>query len=275
MSPNPEAPTAADPFEAFKAMQRASWANFAPLAMFTVPPAARLVRFAGIQAGQEVLDVGCGTGVVAITAARAGARVTGADLTPELLELAKENAAIAGLTIEWKEADVERLPFADARFDAVVSQFGHIFAPRPEVAVAEMLRVLKPGGRIAFSTWPPDQYVGRMFATTARYSPPPPAGVAPPVLWGDPAIVRERLGAAVRELEFDRDVLLQPSLGPAHTRTLVERTSGPVQRVVQALETSDPAKLAEFRREYEAIAGQYFEGNWMRMNFLMSRALKA
>jgi len=263
-----------DPLEAFKAAQRAGWAHFGPLAAVTTPPAARLVRFARVQAGQAVLDVGCGTGVVAITAARAGAKVTGSDLTPELLEQARDNAQVAGVTVEWREADAEALPFGDRIFDVVLSQFGHMFAPRPDVAIAEMLRVLKPGGTIAFSTWPPDHYVGRMFALVARYAPPPPPGVSPPVQWGDPATVRERLGAAVRDLTFDRDLMLVPALSPAHVRALGEKSAGPVIKLVQALETSDPAKLAEFRREYDALSAEYFEQNTVRQSFLMSRAIK-
>jgi len=154
-----------DPITEFKAKQRETWAlgNFGDMAVFSAIPAGHLVRFAGIRPGQAVLDVGTGTGVVAITAARAGAAATGLDLTPELLEQAKRSAPIAGLSIAWKEGDVENLPYGDASFDAVLSQFGHMFAPRPEVAVKEMLRVLKPGGRIAFGTWPPEQFIGRSF----------------------------------------------------------------------------------------------------------------
>jgi SAM-dependent methyltransferase len=263
-----------DALEAFKAAQRAGWAHFGPLAAVTTPTAARLVRFARVQAGQAVLDVGCGTGVTAITAARLGAKVTGADLTPELLELARDNARVAGVSVEWHEADAEALPFADRSFDVVLSQFGHMFAPRPDVTTAEMLRVLKPGGTIAFSTWPPDHFVGRMFAMVGRYAPPPPPGVSPPVQWGDPATVRERLGAAVRDLTFDRDLMQVPALSPAHVRALGEKSAGPVIRLVQALETSDPAKLAEFRREYDALSAEYFEMNVVRQSFLMSRAVK-
>ena len=200
--------TAADPYAEFKAAQRAAWTTFGAYAAITTPCAARLVRFAGVQRGQRLLDVGCGTGVVSVTAARLGASVTGADLTPELLAQAKDSAAIAAVDIEWREADVEQLPFEDARYDVVLSQFGHIFAPRPAVAIGEMLRVLKPGGVIAFSTWPPEQMVGRSWALSARYLPPPPEGVAPPSQWGEPTIVRERLGNRVRELTFDRDLML-------------------------------------------------------------------
>src|SRR5215471_17857484 len=148
-----------DPFAQFKAAQREGWALFAPLEMATTRPAAALVKFAGVRSGETVLDVACGTGVVAVTAARAGAVVSGLDLTPALLARARENATLAGVEIEFTEGDVEALPYPDASVDVVLSQFGHMFAPRPELAVAEMLRVLRPGGRIAFSTWPPELYI--------------------------------------------------------------------------------------------------------------------
>lgn len=271
---NPAPAQLTDPYADFKASQRASWAHFGPLAAFTTPCAARLVRFAGVRSGQRVLDVACGTGVVSVTAARLGARVTGADLTPELLVQAKESAAIAGLDIEWQEADVERLPFEDVQFDVVLSQFGHIFAPRPIIAIHEMLRVLKPGGTIAFSTWPPEHYVGRSMALSARYLPPPPEGVAPPPQWGEPTIVRERLGSMVRDLTFDRDALLAPALSPQHARWVMERTAGPMMRVVQTLSQGDPARLEGYRREFDSLVAEYIEQNTIRQSYLLSRAIK-
>jgi SAM-dependent methyltransferase len=263
-----------DPFESFKAMQKQGWAHFAPLEAITTPCAAKLVKRAGVRAEHRVLDVACGTGVVSVTAARLGARVTGLDLTPELLERAKVNSQIAGVEIDWHEGDAEKLPFVDGAFDVVLSEFGHIFAPRPEVAIAEMLRVLKPGGTIAFSTWPPELIVGRMFALTASYLPPPPPGVAPPPQWGDPNIVRQRLGSNVKDILFDRAVMLVPALSPSHHRVTSERSAGPMVRLVATLEESDPAKLAQFRREYEALAAEYFEDNLLRQDYLMTRATK-
>ena len=124
-----------DPFTQFKEVQKQGWAHFAPLEAWTTPAAARLVRHARVQAGQRVLDAACGTGVVAITARRLGAIVTGLDLTPELLERARENSRLAEVDIEWHEGDVEALPFPDATFDAVLSQFGHMFAPRDRKSV--------------------------------------------------------------------------------------------------------------------------------------------
>jgi len=263
-----------EPFESFKEMQKKNWVHFAPLALQTTPCAARLVKRAGIRSGQKVLDVCCGTGVVSVTAARLGASVTGLDLTPELLQSARENAAIANLDIAWYEGDVEKLPFADASFDAVLSQFGHIFAPRPEVAISEMLRVLKPGGTIAFSTWPPELFVGRMFTLTASYLPAPPPGVAPPPQWGDPNIVRQRLGGAVKDILFDRGTMLVFALSPAHHRAVSERSAGPLVRLVAELSVSDPARLADFRREYDALAAEYFEDNIIRQDYLMTRGTK-
>jgi SAM-dependent methyltransferase len=197
-----------DPLAQFKELQKQGWAHFAPLEAQTTPAAGRLVKYARVHSAQTVLDVACGTGVVAITCARRSARVTGLDLTPELIERARENAQIANVTVEWHEGDAEQLPFADATFDVVLSQFGHIFAPRPDVAIGQMLRVLKRGGTIAFASWPPEHSVGRSMVLVARYLPPPPPGVLPPWLWGDPNIVRERLGDAVTDIVFDRGTML-------------------------------------------------------------------
>ena len=267
--------TTTDPFVKFKEMQRQSWTRFAPLATFTTPPAAKLVKHARIKSGQRVLDVGCGTGPVAVTAARRGAKVTGLDLTPELLEHAKENSKVAEVEVEWRQGDAEALPFEDATFDVVVSQFGHIFAPRPEVAVKEMLRVLKPGGAIAFSTWPPELVIGRCMLLTGQYLPKPPVEIPPPSLWGDPNIVRERLGNAVKDLEFDRDDMFIPALSPQHYRAMMEQTAGPVLKVVETLREKDPAALERFRRESDAILAEYTEDNLIAQSFLMTRATKA
>jgi len=264
-----------DAIEQFKDRAKQAWASFVAFEATTGTAAPRLVRYAGITSGQRVLDVGCGTGVVALTAARLGAKVTGLDLSPRLIERAKENAALMQLDVSFVEGDAEQLPMADASFDVVVSQFGHIFAPRPAVATAEMLRVLRPGGRIAFSTWPPELFTGKVFALTARYAPaPPPPGVSPPQQWGDPAVVAERLGDAVVDLCFDRDVMRLATLSPQHLRLFNEQNIGFIAGLVKALEASDPQKLAALRKEVEALAACYFEDNLLRQDYLLSRATK-
>jgi SAM-dependent methyltransferase len=152
-----------------------------------------------------------------------------------------------------------------------------MFAPRPAVAVKEMLRVLKPGGRIAFSTWPPEHFTGRMFAFVARNMPPPPAGAeppAPPPLWGDPNVIRERLGASVKDLKFARDTLVVPALSLAHFRAAQEKTIGPLTKLVASLQ-DNPDKLKQLRAEFDALATDIFEENTIRMPFLMTRATKA
>ncbi|MGH8507075.1 MAG: class I SAM-dependent methyltransferase [Stenotrophobium sp.] len=263
---------ATDPFAQFKSVQREAWALFSPLAAFTTPAAASLVEFAEVSTGESVLDVACGTGVVAVTAARCGAHVRGLDLSPALLDDARRNAAVIGADIEFMEGDAEALPYADASFDVVLSQFGHMFAPRPEIATAEMLRVLKPGGRIAFSTWPPELVIGRMFALTSAYLPPPP-GAAPPPAWGDTGVVRQRLGTAVRDLRFQRDEMSIPALSPQHFRASVELTLGPVIKLLQSLQ-GNPEKLAQYRAELDALINQFFTHNRVRQSYLMTQAIK-
>ena len=121
----------------------------------------------------KVLDVACGTGNLALPAARAGAEVTGVDIAPNLVEQARENAKREGLNVQFDEGDAEALPYADASFDAVVTMFGAMFAPRPDLVAAELKRVCRPGGVIAMANWTPAGFIGQMFKTMASHVPPP------------------------------------------------------------------------------------------------------
>jgi SAM-dependent methyltransferase len=211
---------------------------------------------------------------VAITAARLGAQVKAADLTPELLERARENAQLAEVHVEFFEADVEALPFQDGEFEVVMSQFAHMFAPRPDVAIREMLRVLRPDGTIAFSTWPPESLVGRTIAVAARYMPPLPPGVSAPTLWGDINTVQQRLGDAVEDLFLDRGHLLVPALSIQHFRMNIERSAGPTIKLVETLSATNPDGLREYRREFDAIVARYYRDNLVRQDYLLTRARK-
>jgi ubiquinone/menaquinone biosynthesis C-methylase UbiE len=157
-------------------------------------------RRLGVAPGSRLLDVGCGAGQLALIAARAGAKVTGCDISTNWLEKARERAAAEGLSVNFEEGDAEELPYADGQFDAVVSLIGAMFAPRPELVAAELKRVCRPGGTIAMANWTPGGFIGQMFKTIARHI--APNGMPSPVLWGDEGTVRDRLDEGISGLRF-------------------------------------------------------------------------
>jgi SAM-dependent methyltransferase len=238
--------------------------------------AAHLLRFAGARSGDRVLDVGTGSGIVAIAAARLGARVTGVDPTPALLAKANENAALAECQgITWSEGAAEELPFEDASFDVVVSQYAHMFSEQPDLACREMLRVLKPGGRIAFAAWTPSGLAPLLMGLSFRYLPPMPGEPPPsPFEWGSPAGVQRYLGDRVRDLGFEHAALMLPALSPGHARRLFEETFGPTVLLVGLLGT-DPGRLAEWRRAHDQITDQFFADGRLRFEYLLTRGIKA
>lgn len=261
------------PISRFKADARRNWSTYAPTEMVTASVAPKLIQFAEVCPGMDVLDVGCGTGVAALTAARMGANVTGVDLTPSLLERAKENAHLMGQSVDWVEGDVEALPLKNSQFDIVVSQFGHMFAPRPLVAIDEMLRVLKPGGTIAFSTWPPESVVGRVLALLARWDPESP-DVPSPCEWGTPSVVRERLSSRVEDTLFVRDIMQFQIMSPQHYRMFMEN-AGVAARLAQTLKEHDPVGYEAFGQQMEKLVAPYFHYNVLPQDYLLSRAVKS
>lgn len=188
--------------EQIKANMRSTWmaGDFGVVAKTISGAAEEFVARLALPAGSRVLDVATGTGNLALPLARAGCVVTGVDIAPNLLEQARERAAEEKLSIQFDEGDAEALPYADASFDAVVTMFGAMFAPRPEIVAAELARVLRPGGRLAMANWTPGGFTGRMFKAGAKHVPPNPE-IAPPVQWGDVATVRARLAAGFTEIE--------------------------------------------------------------------------
>jgi 2-polyprenyl-3-methyl-5-hydroxy-6-metoxy-1,4-benzoquinol methylase len=172
--------------EALKAKLKATWisGDFEQIAKSYRPGAAEFVSRLNIKPGERVLDVACGTGNLAVPAAQKGAKVTGVDIAPNLLEQGRKWAKAEGLAIQFDEGDVEDLPYEDGSFDMVIPMFGAMFAPRPETTAAELIQVCRPGGRIAMANWTPTGFIGQMFKTVGKYA-PPPAGVPSPVLWGD------------------------------------------------------------------------------------------
>jgi SAM-dependent methyltransferase len=233
-------------FDSLKTQMRATWmaGDFGIIAQYTAKTGEEFVSRLPIQRGARVLDVACGTGNTAIPEARAGAVVTGVDIASNLLEQARQRAAKEGLRITFTEGDAEHLSYPEATFDAVITMFGAMFAPRPELVAAEMLRVCCPGGLIAMANWTPTGFVGKMFAATAKHA-PPPAGLAAPVLWGDEATVRQRFGSGIKSLSCGPAIAdLRYPFPPIEVHNLFRQYFGPTQAAFSRLDGQGQTALA-------------------------------
>jgi SAM-dependent methyltransferase len=258
--------------EQLKQRMRGTWmaGDFGQIAKHGAKSAEEFVDRLQLQPGMKVLDVACGTGNLAIPAARLGAVVTGVDIAPNLVEQARGRAAAEGLKATFEEGDAEQLRWPDGEFDVVMTMFGAMFAPRPEFVAAELTRVCRPGGRIAMANWTPSGFVGRMFALGGRYVPPPP-GLPAPVLWGAEEVVRERFGDAVSRLETTpRMAQFDFPFGPSEVVAFFREYFGPTKMAFsmlgaeeKAAYTADLEKLwresNEGEEERTLITGEYLE----------------
>jgi SAM-dependent methyltransferase len=238
--------------EKIKEGMRAAWmaGDFGVVAKTIAGGAEEFVNRLKIAAGAKVLDVACGTGNLAIPLARKGMAVTGVDIATNLLVQARERAAEGDLKVQFDEGDAEQLPYAEGTFDAVVTMFGAMFAPRPEVVASELARVLRRGGMLAMANWTPGGFTGKMFRVGGKHV-QPPTGLAPPVLWGDDATVRQRLAGGfpkiqttVIEVEFDLP------MNPAGAVAFFRKNFGPTQVAFSKL---DESGQAEFASDLEAL----------------------
>jgi SAM-dependent methyltransferase len=239
-------PSTALDFEQLKSSIKSSWmaGDFGRVAAFTAQPAEDFVGRIPIQPGSRVLDVACGTGNTALPATRAGASVTGVDIASNLLAQARERAAAEHLDVRFEEGDAEDLPFPDCTFDIVLTMFGAMFAPRPERAAAELLRVCKPGGIVAMANWTPESFVGKTFRVTSSLLPPPP-GLPAPVLWGDEATVRQRLSSGTSSLDLNRQKFwFHYPFSPAETVGFFRQYFGPTQVAFSRLDQAGRSALA-------------------------------
>jgi SAM-dependent methyltransferase len=217
--------------------------DFGQVAKIIERAAEEFVSRLGIKPGERVLDVACGSGNVSIPAARAGAIVTGADIATNLLEQARDRAAAEGLTIQFDEGDAENLPYNDASFDTVVTMYGAMFAPRPELVSAELVRVCRPGGRIAMANWTPEGFIGQMFKATGKHVPPPPT-MPSPIKWGDEETVRERLRDGISDLQLTKQMCaFKYPFPPADVVEFFRMYYGPTQRAFDSLDTDGQAAL--------------------------------
>ena len=231
--------------QSLKARLKATWmaGDFGVIAKMTEGGADEFIARLGIAPGARVLDVACGSGNLAIPAARRGAHVTGVDIATNLLEEARARAASERLAIQFDEGDAEQLPYAEHSFDVVVSMFGVMFAPRPDVAADELVRVARSGGRIALANWTPGSFAGQMFKTVGRHVPPPP-GMPPPVQWGEEPVVRQRLRDGIAGLEMNRRIFpIRFPFAPPQVVELFRAYFGPVNRAFAALDGAGQADL--------------------------------
>lgn len=233
------------PAEVLRARVRATWTagDFGRIAVGFESGAADFIARLNLAPGERVLDVACGTGNLALPAARLGARVTAIDIAPALVAQLAERAAAEGLTVDAREGDAEALPLPDGAFDTVVTMFGAMFAAHPQRVAEELLRVTRGGGRIAMANWAPEGFVGQMLKVVVGYV-PPPIDVPSVLLWGDPRVVQERLGAGASEIRCERrTMVLAYPFGPGQTVELFRTWYGPTVRAFAALDQDRQAGL--------------------------------
>jgi ubiquinone/menaquinone biosynthesis C-methylase UbiE len=245
--------------------------QYPSLATKLLEATARLINAVGVSVGDEVLDVGCGTGNAALTARHHGGRVIGLDASPSMLDLATENAALAGFDdTDWIAGDAESLPFIDDRFDAVLSNFGHVFAPDASSAASEMLRVTRSGGQVAFTAWSPDGVVGALtdiLTDHVDYSDHDPSAH---LRWGQPTFVRSQLANRC-DLSFQRRIIKFRYLSPRHFWQEFAEEAGPLSPALRRLDAED--SRAELREEALQCLEEWFADNAVRVEYLQVRGV--
>jgi ubiquinone/menaquinone biosynthesis C-methylase UbiE len=274
---------AAEADRELKQKHRAMWASgdYPALAGELIPElGAVLVEACGIRARQRVLDVAAGAGNAAIPAAMLGARVVASDLTPELFDAGRRQAAERGVKIEWVEADAEALPFDAGTFDAVISCVGVMFAPHHRAAADELVRVCAPGGTIGLLNWTPESFVGQMFSAMKPFAPPPPKGAQPPPLWGNEEHVRTLLGDRVTDVQAHRRSLAVRSFpGPEDFVRYFKSHYGPTIAVYKYL-AGDAEKVKALDQALTELAEAFGDAHGdtpfqMEWEYLLLTAKKA
>jgi SAM-dependent methyltransferase len=218
-----------------------------------------LVRRIGVTAGMEVLDLACGDGTTAVPAAQAGASVRGVDIAANLVAAGRGRAQELGLTsCTFEQGDASNLAGVDdASVDLLVTVFGAMFAPRPFETAAEMVRVVRPGGRIVMGNWIPGDptLVAQLLRISGAYSPPPPDGFVSPATWGVVDHVHERFreaGVSSDRIACERDTWVFDHPGPPREFLGVfRRYYGPTMNAFAAAEAD--GRAAELQAELEAL----------------------
>jgi len=244
MEATAKAPVAAPDLGAVKVKQQAAWSSgdYAVIGTTLQGVGEALCEALDIRAGQRVLDVAAGNGNATLAAARRWCDVVSTDYVPSLLERGRARAAAEGLDVQFEQADVEKLQFADASFDVVLSTFGVMFTPDQEKAAAEMARVCKRGGKIGMANWTPAGFIGQLFKVMGRYLPPPP-GVKPPSLWGTQERLRELFKGG--DVKAERRNFVFRYRSPRHWLETFRTYYGPMHKAFGALDAAQQASLEQ------------------------------
>jgi ubiquinone/menaquinone biosynthesis C-methylase UbiE len=230
---------------AIKQRQQATWASgdFAVIGTTLQIVGETLAEAADVRADERVIDIAAGNGNATLAAARRFARVTSTDYVPHLLEKSSHRAKAEGLDVAFQVADAEALPYADETFDVALSTFGVMFTPDHARAAAEMLRVVRPDGRIGMANWTPAGFIGQLFKVVAAHLPPQPAGLSSPMLWGDEAHIAALFGARAKAIRADRRVFNFRYRSAEHFVEVFRAFYGPTNKAFAALDDKGQASL--------------------------------
>lgn len=234
-----------------KICQQAAWSsgNYAIVGTTLQIVGEQLCEALDLRSGSNVLDVAAGNGMMTLAAARRWCDVTSTDYVPALLVAGRARAEAEALTVNFREADAENLPFDDESFDAVVSTFGVMFAPNQDKAAAELLRVCGRKGQIGLANWTPEGFIGQVFKTLGKYL-PPPASAKSPALWGNRARLTELFGAEASSIKIEPRMFNFRYRSPEHFLDVFKNFYGPVLKAFAAL---DAAKQVELQNDLHAL----------------------
>ncbi len=242
-------------YAAIKTKQNAAWGSgdYSKIGVKLQIVGETLAEAIDLPFGAKVLDVAAGNGNVSLALARRDYQVTSTDYVAELLERGRNRAKAEDLELDFQVADAEALPFEDESFDGVASTFGVMFTPNQEQSATELMRVCKPGGRIAMANWTPEGFIGQLFKILGQFV-PPPAGVQSPARWGTESWLSEVFGSQAADISITPKIF---QLRFADAKSFVDTFRaiyGPVHKAFLAL---DPAKQGALEAEMIALIKRF------------------
>ena len=255
LDPNPPQPAAAasPDLAAVKTRQQATWTSgdYGQIGVRLQIVGETLAEAVDLRANERVIDIAAGNGNATLAAARRFADVTSTDYVPELLDQARARALADRLPVTFRVADAENLPFENDSFDVALSIYGAMFAPNQERTASEMLRVVRPGGRIGLASWTPEGFIGKLFRVVGGFV-PPPAGLGSPLAWGTEPRLVELFGPHASGIRTERKHYVFRFASAEHFIEFFRTYYGPIHKAFAALDPAGQealeAKLLELLR---------------------------